>query len=71
MLSCCIINDKLILFSRGNYKKAAEYFDEAIKRFTSVEELYHLFCVRNTSLAQVKAEERVGPVNPMHLFGSS
>ena len=48
-----------------------EYFDEAIKRFTSVEELYHLFCVRNTSLAQVKAEERVGRINPMEFFGAN
>jgi hypothetical protein len=47
-----------------------EYFDEAIKRFTSVEELFHLFCVRNTSLAQLKAEERVGRVNPMQIFGA-
>lgn len=44
----------------GNFSKAVEYFNEAIKRFTSLEELYHLFCVRNTSLAQIKAEQRVG-----------
>lgn len=57
--------------SRGNFSKAVEYFNEAIKRFTSLEELYHLFCVRNTSLAQIKAEKRVGRINfPMN-FPSS
>ncbi|XKL61484.1 hypothetical protein PGB90_008541 [Kerria lacca] len=43
----------------GNLGKGVEYFNEAIKRFTSIEELFHLFCLRNTSLAQMKAEERV------------
>lgn len=55
----------------GYFQKAVDNFNEAIKRFTSAEELYHLFCVRNTAIAQMKAEERVGRLNPMSFMNGS
>ncbi len=40
--------------------KAIEYYNQAISRFTSKEELFHLLCLRNAAQAHLKAEQRIG-----------
>lgn len=50
---------------RGNFVGALDHFNQAIERYTSKEELKHLFTVRNTCAAQIKALKRLGqPLYP-------